>query len=78
MTKAMPCKNCTCGRAENIGEVKSSACGRCHLGDAFRCEGCPYRGLPAYDPANPPTVEKASAAEENVATVKSGRVVIDL
>lgn len=58
------CKNCTCGRAdmpeegapvqpkitkemlENPGV--GSNCGSCGLGDAFRCGGCPYRGLPSF------------------------------
>eukprot|EP00483_Globobulimina_turgida_P001944 UN01946 len=45
-----PCKDCTCGRAENkndantttetetvkVYDAKTSACGNCHLGDAFR------------------------------------------
>jgi len=56
------CKNCTCGRAEQNTESSqakltldmlenpgiNSSCGSCGLGDAFRCAGCPYRGLPSF------------------------------
>lgn len=51
------CANCTCGRAEGkvtkltkemIENPQSGGCGSCALGDAFRCAGCPYRGLPAF------------------------------
>lgn len=54
-----PCENCTCGRKEleegNItkaqlenGAVESN-CGKCYLGDAFRCASCPYLGQPAFE-----------------------------
>ena len=56
--KSKACKNCSCGRAElEAAEEKAeaeqklaanpeSACGRCTMGDAFRCASCPSRGLP--------------------------------
>ena len=62
-SKPKACANCSCGRKEledkvgfeeakrRLEEQKvESSCGNCGLGDAFRCDGCPYKGLPAFRP----------------------------
>jgi len=54
-----PCENCTCGKKELLeeaggiekletGQIESD-CGKCYLGDAFRCASCPFLGKPAFE-----------------------------
>jgi len=58
-----PCADCTCGRADATASskptgqqtgtkqpIQTSSCGKCGLGDAFRCASCPYLGKPAFKP----------------------------
>jgi hypothetical protein len=89
ITKPKPCKNCNCGRAnenkeKSAEEVKNfkPECGKCYLGDAFRCAGCPYRGMPAFEPGDKVKFNATDdlSLESEVASVslKDKKVKIDI
>jgi len=66
-----PCENCTCGKKDmtegdvqklETGQVESS-CGKCYLGDAFRCASCPYSGKPAFEAGDKVKLQNADVAQ---------------
>lgn len=93
ITKPKACKNCNCGRAEKENSGNQAKldpnfkpeCGKCYLGDAFRCAGCPFRGLPAFEPGQKIEFNKIAGTsdvvieeEKSGINVKNKKVKIDL
>jgi len=73
------CANCSCGRAElekkhgkekytdmvKSGQVESK-CGNCYLGDDYRCDGCPFRGIPAFERGEKLTLKTTGQGETDM------------
>ncbi len=88
-----PCANCTCGKKElyesateiqklETGQVESS-CGKCYLGDAFRCASCPYLGQPAFEAGDKVKLQNASVQQAQKAAdagvkYSGNKVVLEL
>ncbi|OEH74609.1 anamorsin related protein [Cyclospora cayetanensis] len=77
------CANCTCGRkeaeeaADKEAFKKQLETGACYLGDAFRCAGCPYKGLPAFRPGEKVDLSAAARLAETLGAPNAAETASD-
>ena len=58
-----------------------TGCGKCSMGDSFRCGSCPYKGLPAFKAGDKLILSengKVKVEEVEVVVQSNGKVKLDL